>query len=93
MGSNPKRWRVVCVRCLEEGDARWVVPGSPVVEVLLYVITAPIPCLAGFAYTGLRSLHAHWACDVCGSRELVPVATRRGRALLRDAADTSTAEL
>ena len=84
MGMPSQTYRVVCTRCLEEEDARWMAPGSHIVEVLLYIVTLPFLCVGGLWYTGLRAFREHWACRVCGSRDVVPTASRRGQAILQE---------
>ena len=81
MTIRPKEWRVICTRCLEENDARWVTPGSPLMEVLLYLATLPLLCAGGLMYTGFRSIYSHWACPACSSKEVVPVGSVRGRSV------------
>lgn len=74
-----KPWKVVCLRCHEEADARWIVPGSDGIEVLVYVLSIPLLLVPGLLLSAYRSAQAYWACDVCGCREIVPVGTRRAQ--------------
>jgi hypothetical protein len=89
MAKRSETWRVVCLRCFEEEDARWYRPGSDPIEIWLYVVTIPALCLGGFVYSGVRALLAHWTCRVCTYREVVPVASVRGRKL-REGRDEGT---
>ena len=79
-----ERWQVVCTRCHEVSEAEWVVPGSVGNELLLYLLSLPLLCIAGVAYTSFRQASAHWECPVCASREIVPINSRRARAILGD---------
>ncbi len=76
-------WQIICTRCHEESAAAWVVPGSTLVEGVLYLLTLPLLCTPGIAFTGVREILSHWACRVCNCREIVPVGSVRGRALLQ----------
>jgi hypothetical protein len=81
MGKKRSTRRVVCTRCLEESDAQWVTPGHSGVEMILYLVTLPLLGVGGLLYTGIRCVFAHWACPVCGSKDVVPVRSIRGRAI------------
>ena len=82
-----KDWRIVCTRCLEESDACWTVPGSDGLDLLVCIISLPVLCIPGLMLAAYRSTRAHWTCDVCGSREIVPTGSRRGRQLLGESRD------
>lgn len=80
-------WTVVCTHCHEKGKARWVTPGDGFVELLLYFVTLPLLCAGGILYTGLRSLHAHWSCPSCTSRDVIPAGSFGGKEILRNRPD------
>lgn len=84
MSSTSDPYRVVCSVCHEEGDARWTVPGNLGLEFLLYFLSLPILCVAGLIYSGVRGCAAHWACDVCGARDVVPVGSVHGKSILSE---------
>ena len=77
-----KPWLILCTRCHEKCEAEWVVPGSSGTELLLYFLTIPFLCVGGVAYSGYRHAKEHWACPVCGSKQVVPINSRRARAIL-----------
>jgi len=85
-------WRVLCTRCLEEDNAKWVVPGNFGVEVMLFLVTLPLLCIPALLFLGWQASVApeHWACRVCHSKEIVPIGSARAQ-LLRAEADKAGA--
>ncbi len=82
MAKKTSNTRIVCTRCYTEGVAIWVSPRDGLTEAFLYLVTLPLIFVGGLFYTGLRSIHSHWACHACQSAEIVPVHSGRGRELL-----------
>jgi len=81
--ARPKEWKVVCTRCLEEGEAKWVVPGDAGLELLVCVLSLPLLCIPGLALAAYRRMQAHWSCDVCGSPDVVPRGSKRAQLILQ----------
>jgi hypothetical protein len=74
-------WKVLCTRCFEEEDAERVLPGSLGPEIMLFLFSIPLLMLPFFVYLAWRATIIHWACRVCHSKEIIPVASTRARLL------------
>ena len=85
-----KTWTVLCLRCHEEAEARWVDPSADWIELLVYVLSIPLLCIPGLMLAIYREAHSHWACDVCGSKEIVPVASKRAKEIGRGGVGNSS---
>lgn len=69
--------RMVCTRCLHEGEPGVVTPGSFALELVLWL------CLLvpGLIYSVWRVSARRDCCALCGSTDLVPADSPRGRML------------
>lgn len=72
---------VVCTVCLTVGEPRRVTRGSFLIEVVLWLMLL----VPGLVYSLWRLSTRHDACRECGSSAIVPVASKRGQMLLREA--------
>jgi hypothetical protein len=68
----------VCTECLTSGRKRHVVPGSFLVQLLLY----GCGFIPGVAYASWRESAARDVCPCCGKDSMIPVDSPRGQQLM-----------
>lgn len=71
--------QTVCASCHEKGVPVKHTKGSIWLEILLWVLFFPV----GFVYSVWRMTTKRKVCAVCGSGELVPLESARGREILK----------
>jgi hypothetical protein len=69
--------RVICANCGQIGKTRINTPGSGVLEILLWVLFL----LPGMIYTAWRLNKRRELCRACGSADVIPLSTPRGKLL------------
>lgn len=70
--------QLVCTSCGSVGKPRTVVPGSFLIEIVLWLFFL----LPGLCYTVWRLSAKHKACPACGGKAMVPTGSPVGRQLL-----------
>ena len=68
---------LVCTRCKAVGLSKNHTKGSILIEIVLWCMFI----LPGLVYSLWRLTTRHLVCRMCGSAELVPLASPRGREL------------
>lgn len=68
---------LVCTRCHEIGEARMELAGNGLVELALWLLLL----VPGIIYSIWRRSSRHPVCQSCGSTELVPIDSARGRSI------------
>ena len=77
----------VCTRCASTGNTRTATPGSFVIELLLWLFFI----VPGLMYSVWRITSRKEVCGACGSDQLVPADSPRGRQLIKNSSvDQST---
>ena len=70
--------KFVCSKCGEVGLALRVKNGNIIMEVLLWLLFL----LPGIIYTTWRNATSYLACSSCGSRDIIPARSPKGKALI-----------
>ena len=68
----------VCTNCGHAGPSSLKTPGSGLIELVLWLCFL----IPGLIYSIWRRSGQHQVCEMCGSRELVPVGSPKGKALI-----------
>jgi hypothetical protein len=80
--------QMVCARCGELGAPKKYTPGSVWMELILWILFFPI----GIIYSLVRHGKRYTGCAFCGSQDLVPTNSPRGRDLLHFKKGTRTTD-
>lgn len=70
----------ICLRC-HSRRAKEGLNGNPALELLLWCLFI----IPGLVYTASRKKNRPWVCQECGSHEVIPADSPRGRALIAEA--------
>lgn len=73
---------LICKQCGSTDEPETVTPGSLLIEIILWLLFLP----AGIIYSLWRHCARHEACTVCGSRNLIPLASPIGQQTAKGAA-------
>jgi hypothetical protein len=71
--------RAICTRCESLTKAHMVTPGSFLVEILLWLAFI----FPGILYTMWRYTQKGYRCQACGSSELIPMSSPKGKVILK----------
>ncbi len=74
--------KIVCLNCESIGPVKTRVAGSPALEIFLYLATFWLFFIPAIIYTVWRAGQAYQSCKVCGSRNVVPVESPKGREIM-----------
>lgn len=72
--------QIVCNNCFYAGKARKKTRGNILVEIVLW-LTFIVP---GIIYSLWRLTSKYYACPQCGSRDLIPADSPRGKMILNE---------
>ncbi len=85
--NNPQK---ICIICGHVGNAKALSPGSFIGEIVIFVILFVIALMTTFwillislFYAIYRSANNKSVCESCGSRQIIPVDSPNGMALLK----------
>ena len=73
----------ICSNCGHQGKPKRVTKGSFVIEVFLWLLLI----VPGLIYSIWRLTTRHEACPKCGTPNMIPIDTPRGRQLAEELAD------